>query len=163
MHYLAAREWGEAARVLSAGTHAETGMDVPAPMRRSAAAAGLHIPRHRPTQLDEALITRSDLVLVATESHARWIEAELGHRPAHVFGLKQAVELAARAPRPEGDSPAARISSAAGVLAAEHAREPAPLRSLDDPYSRDQQTFDRVYGEIADAIDQLTAWADLGS
>jgi protein-tyrosine-phosphatase len=163
MHFLAAREWGDAARVSSAGTYAEIGMDVPAPMRRSAAASGLAIPRHRPTQLDEGLITRSDLVLVATESHRRWIEQELGGVPAQVFGLKQAAELASRAPGPSGDSPAQRLVNAAATLHQESLRTHAPLRSLDDPWSRDQATYDRVYGEIAEAIAVISAWAGLGT
>jgi protein-tyrosine-phosphatase len=161
MHYLAAHEWGAAADVASAGTHAEVGMDAANEMRRSAAAAGLTIPSHRPSQLDEAMITRANLVLVATESHAKWIEAELGHRPVHVFGLKQAAELASRAPRPPGDSTAARLTGAAAILAAENSRVAAPLRSLDDPWSLDQGTYNRVYGEIADAVAQLTQWAQL--
>ena len=158
MHYLAARDWGDDAEVQSAGTYAENGVDVPAPMRRSAAAAGLTIPRHRPTQLDEALIARSDLVLVATESHLRWIADELGEAPSHVFGLKQAGELASRAPRPEGETATIRLAHAAATLRAENDREPAPLRSLDDPWSLDQATYDRVYGEIADALAQLSSW-----
>ncbi|WP_062212898.1 arsenate reductase/protein-tyrosine-phosphatase family protein [Demequina oxidasica] len=161
MHYLAARNWAEAAEVSSAGTYAEIGMDVPSPMRRSASAAGLAIPRHQPTQLDEGLIARADLVLVATESHRRWIEGEFGTVPDHVFGLKQAAELASRAPAPHGETASARLANAAAVLRAEHNRERAPLRSLDDPWSRDQATYDRVYGEIADALAEIAAWARL--
>ncbi|WP_160295410.1 arsenate-mycothiol transferase ArsC [Demequina aurantiaca] len=161
MHYLAARDWGEAAQVSSAGTYAEIGMDVPPPMRRSASAAGLTIPRHRPTQLDEGLIARANLVLVATESHRRWIEDELGTVPDHVFGLKQVAELASRAPAPDGETAGARLTNAAAVLRAEHDREGAPLRSLDDPWSRDQVTYDRVYGEIADALAEIATWARL--
>lgn len=163
MHYLAARDWADAAAVSSAGTFAEVGMDVPAPMRRSASAAGLTIARHRPTQLTEALIARADLVLVATESHRRWIADELGGVPDHVFGLKQAAELTSRAPRPEGTTAAARLANAAATLRAEQERKPAPLRSLDDPWSRDQATYDRVYGEIAAAVAELGAWGGLGT
>jgi protein-tyrosine-phosphatase len=161
MHYLAAREWADAAEVTSAGTHAETGMDATPQIRRSAAAHGLALPRHRPTQLTAGLVTRADLVLVATESHARWIAGEMGGLPGHVFGLKQAAELARRAEVPAGPSPAERLRSAAAALSAEQARESAPLRSLDDPWARDQATYDRVMGEIVEAVSALTTWADL--
>ncbi|MCB2411254.1 low molecular weight phosphotyrosine protein phosphatase, partial [Demequina sp. TTPB684] len=48
MHYLAAREWAEAADVSSAGISAEVGMDATPEIRRSATAHGLTLPRHRP-------------------------------------------------------------------------------------------------------------------
>ena len=51
MHYLAARDWVDAADVTSAGTHAEVGMDATPEMRRAAAKFDLAFPRHRPTQL----------------------------------------------------------------------------------------------------------------
>jgi len=161
MHYLAAREWAEAVEVTSAGTHAETGMDATPEVRRSAAAHGLTFPRHRPTQLTAALVARADLVLVATESHARWIASQVGGLPGHVFGLKQAAELAQRAAAPTGASAAERLRSAAAALRSEHDREPTPLRSLDDPWARDQATYDRVMGEIVEAVSALTTWADL--
>lgn len=161
MHYLAARDWASAAEVSSAGTHAETGMDATPEIRRSAAVRGLAIPRHRPTQLTAEFVARADLVLVATESHARWIAREMGGLPTHVFGLKQAAELAQRADAPAGASGAERLRNAATALRAEQDREPAPLRSLDDPWARDQATYDRVVGEIADAVSALTEWADV--
>lgn len=161
MHYLAGRDWAGAAEVTSAGTHAETGMDATDEMRRSAATYGVTFPRHRPTQLTAELVSGADLVLVATETHARWIAREAGGWPDHVFGLKQAAELASRAEAPAGRSGAERLRNAAGALRAEQEREPAPLRSLDDPWARDQGTYDRVMGEIADALDVLTKWAAL--
>src|SRR5680860_1433286 len=97
MHYLAAREWAEAAEVTSAGIAAEIGMDATPQMRRAAATYDLTFPRHRPTQLTADLVVRADLVLVATESHARWIASEVSGLPGHVFRLKQAAELAQRA------------------------------------------------------------------
>ncbi len=161
MHYLAAREWAEAADVTSAGTHAETGMDATPQMRRAAAAYDLTFPRHRPTQLTADMVARADLVLVATERHAQWIAGEMGGLPEHVFGLKQAAELAQRADAPGGASGAERLRLAAAALSAEHGREPAPLRSLDDPWARDQATYDRVMGEIVEAVSALTTWASL--
>jgi len=161
MHYLAARDWAGAAEVTSAGTHAETGMDATPEIRRSAAASGLTIPRHRPTQLTAALVSRADLVLVATESHARWIAGEMGGLPEHVFGLKQAAELALRADAPTGASGAERLRGVAAALRTEQDREPAPLRSLDDPWARDRATYDRVMDEIVDAVGTLTHWAAL--
>lgn len=159
MHYLAARDWAGAAEVSSAGTHAETGMDATSQIRRSAAARGLVIPRHRPTQLTAALVSRADLVLVATEAHARWIARDMGGLPDHVFGLKQAAELALRADAPAGKTAAERLRSVAAALRAEQEREPAPLGSLDDPWARDQDTYDRVMGEIVDAMRAITEWA----
>ncbi len=161
MHYLAAREWAEAAEVSSAGTHAETGMDATPEIRRSAAAHGLTFPRHRPTQLTAALVARADLVLVATEGHARWIASQMGELPAHVFGIKQAAELATRADTPAGATGAERLRGAAAALRAEQRREPSPLRSLDDPWARDQATYDRVMGEIVDAVAAIASWAEL--
>jgi protein-tyrosine phosphatase len=161
MHYLAAREWGDAAEVTSAGTHAETGMDATPEMRRTAATYGLTFPRHRPTQLTAGMISRSGLVLVATEGHARWIAGEMGGLPPHVFGVKQAAELASRADAPSGATPAERLLGAAEALRSAQDREPAPLRSLDDPWARDTATYDRVMGEIVDAIGTLTEWVDL--
>jgi len=161
MHYLAAREWAEAAEVTSAGIAAETGMDATPQMRRAAAAYDLTLPRHRPTQLTADMVAGADLVLVATENHARWIQQGVGNWPVHVFGLKQAAELAQRADAPAGASGAERLRVAAAVLRAEQEREPAPFRSLDDPWARDQATYDRVMGEIVDAISALTRWAEL--
>ncbi len=161
MHYLAAREWADAAEVTSAGISAETGMDATPQMRRAAAAYGLTLPRHRPTQLTARMVARADLVLVATESHARWIQREVGELPGHVFGLKQAAELAAQAETPHGADPRERLRGAIAALAAIQERDPAPLRSLDDPWSRDQATYDRVMAEIVEALSALTAWADL--
>lgn len=162
MHYLAQREWGEAAQVRSAGTYAEIGMDVPREMRLSARErAGLDIPRHRPTQLDSALLAQSDLVLVATQQHARWIVQSEGLLPDHVFGIKEAAELALRAATPDGVTPAERLVNAAAALHAERLAREAPLRSLDDPWSRPQQVYDRVMDEIGEAIDALSDWARL--
>ena len=161
MDYLAARDWAGAAEVTSAGTHAETGMDATPEIRAAAAARGLVIPRHRPTQLTAALVSRADLVLVATDAHARWIAREMGGLPEHVFGLKQAAELASRADAPGGASGAERLRAAAAALRAEQDREPAPLRSLDDPWARDRATYERVMGEIVDAVGTLTRWAAL--
>ncbi len=161
MHYLAAREWAEAADVTSAGIFAQVGMDATPQMRRAAASHGLTLPRHRPTQLTAALVERADLVLVATQAHARWIAQHLGNWPDHVFGLKQAAELASIAARPQGDSPAARLRAAAGALHSAGQPETTPLRSLDDPWGHDQVTYDRVMAEIADAVSALTDWATL--
>lgn len=162
MHYLAQREWGEAAAVSSAGTHAEVHMDATREIRTSAAAYDLTFPRHRPTQLTAAQIAQADLVLVATERHANWISRELGHLPDHVFGIRQAAELAERAAPPAGETPTERLRAAAGALAQEAERRPAPLRSLDDPWGYGQDVFDRVMAEIVDDIDAITAWARLG-
>ncbi len=160
MHYLAAREWGDAVEVRSAGTWAEIGMDATREIRRSARErAGLEMPRHRPTQLDSELIGWADLVLVATSQHARWISQSEGLLPDHVFGIKEAVDLSERAPTPPGDTPAERLVAAASSLHAERLRQEVPLRSLDDPWSHPQEVFDRVMDEIVDAIDALGAWA----
>lgn len=161
MHYYARDRWGSAAEVSSAGIYAEVGLDVPQPMRAAAVRHGLTIPRHRPTQLDYGILSRADLVLVATQQHARWIEHEWGGRPPHMFGLKEAVELSSRADAPVGASPESRLEALAGTL--DHARQvdPAPLRSLDDPWGRSQDTFDRVMDEIVDDLDVLTQWAGL--
>jgi len=163
MHYLAQREWGDAADVTSAGIYAEIGMDVPQPMRRAAQQHGLAIPRHRPTQLDRAILSRADLVLVATQQHARWIGQEWGGVAEHSFGIKEAAELAQRADAPAGSSAAERLTNAAAALHAARLEDPAPLRSLDDPWARDQATYDRVMGEIAEDLAVLTAWAGLAS
>jgi protein-tyrosine phosphatase len=163
MHYLAAREWAQSATVASAGTAAEVTMDATPQIRQSAAAYAVTMPRHQPRQLTAAMIADADLVLVATERHARWIAGELGGLPGHVFGLKQAAELAQRAVAPAGATGAERLRSAAAALSAEQEREPAPLRSLDDPWARDQATYDRVMAEIVDAVSALTTWADLAS
>lgn len=162
MHYLAQREWGDAAEVTSAGTYAEVGLDATREMRRSAATAGLTIPRHSPAQLTSEAIERADLVLVATASHADWIRNELGDLPDHVFGIRQAAELAGRATPPEGDTPAERLRNAASALAAAQAEGPAPLRSLDDPWGLSQATFDRVMAEITEDLAAITRWARLG-
>ncbi|WP_084101839.1 low molecular weight phosphatase family protein [Demequina sp. NBRC 110051] len=162
MHYLAKREWGDAAEVTSAGIYAEIGMDVPQPMRRAAERHGLAIPRHRPTQLDRAILTQADLVLVATAQHARWAEREWGERVPHVFGIKEAAELARRAERPAGDTATERLANAAAALDAARQAVPAPLRSLDDPWSLDQATYDRVMDEIVDDLVAITEWAGLG-
>lgn len=160
MHYLAQRDWGDAAEVRSAGTWAETGMDATREIRKSARErAGLEMPRHRPTQLDSDLLGWADLVLVATSQHTRWISQNEGLLPDHVFAIKEAVELAERAPSPEGETPEERLVNAAAALHAERLREEAPLRSLDDPWSHPQAVFDRVMDEIVEAIDALGAWA----
>ncbi|MCB2411867.1 hypothetical protein LGT39_03250, partial [Demequina sp. TTPB684] len=145
----------------SAGISAEVGMDATPEIRRSATAHGLTLPRHRPTQLTAALVHEADLVLVATEAHARWIEREVGSRPPHMFGLKQAAELSAIAQRPQGNTPAERLRTAAGALHIAGQQETTPLRSLDDPWGLDQATYDRVMTEIADALSALTEWASL--
>ncbi len=161
MHYLAAREWGEAAEVTSAGIAAEIGMDATPQMRRAASAYDLTFPRHRPTQLTAGMVARADLVLVATENHARWIKQEMGELPDHVFGLKQAAELSAHARKPSGETPSERLRATAKMLRLAAQQEATPLRSLDDPWSRDQDTYDRVMQEIVDAVSVLTSWADV--
>lgn len=163
MQCYAAREWGEAAEVLSAGTWAEVGHDATPQMRRTARRYGLDFPRHRPIQLSDAAIAEADLVLLATDQHATWIQRRLGELPRHAFGIRQAAELALRAPRPPGDTAAERLRNAAAALAAEQDRSPVPLRSLDDPWGTDESTHDRVMDEITADIDVLTAWAGLGA
>ncbi len=161
MHYLAQRDWAEAAQVSSAGTHAELGMDATPEIRRAAGAFGLSFPRHRPAQLTADMVEVADLVLVATDAHAAWIEREVGHLPRHVFGLKQAAELSRRTDAPVGDTASDRLRAAAEALYAGQQRDPAPLRSLDDPWGHDQETFDRVMAEIVDSIGNIGEWASL--
>lgn len=163
MHYLAKREWGDAAKVSSAGIYAENSMDVPSPMRSAASHHDLTIPPHSSTQLDRALLARADLVLVATSQHARWIENEWGEPASHSFGIKEAAELSSRTPPPAGATPRERLVNMASTLDAARRLDPAPLRSLDDPWSRDQATYDRVMNEIADDIAVLTRWAGLAA
>lgn len=162
MHYYAAHVWGDAADVSSAGTWAEVGLDATPQMRRTAQRYGLTFPRHRPTQLDSGLVARADLVLVATQQHATWIDKREGGIPDHVFGIRQAAELALTAEPPLGGTPAERLRNASAALAMEHQRQPVPLRSLDDPWGRDQATHDRVMDEIVADLDVLTRWARLG-
>ncbi|WP_159448726.1 hypothetical protein [Demequina sp. NBRC 110053] len=161
MHYLAQRDWGDAAEVTSAGIYAEIGMDATQEMRRSARRHGLTIPRHRPTQLDRAILSQADLVLVATQQHLTWIEREWGSLAPHVFGIKEAAELTQRADAPAGDSPRERLTNAAASLHAARVAHPAPVRSLDDPWSLDEATYDRVMGEIVEDLEALTDWAEL--
>ena len=162
MHYLAQQEWGDAATVTSAGIHAEIGMDVPSPMRTAAERHGLHVPRHRPTQLDRAILERADLVLVATQQHATWARQEWGgDGPAHLFGIKEAAELSKRAHAPHGESPRERLLHAADALHTERLERPVALRSLDDPWSRDQATFNRVMDEIVADLAAISDWAGL--
>jgi protein-tyrosine-phosphatase len=163
MHYYAQRAWGDAAHVASAGTWAEIGMDATREIRRAAEAHGLAFPRHSPTQLDDQNLFHADLVLIATHHHESWISRRLGVVPDHVWGIRQAAALAQRATPPAGDTAAERLRNVAAALKTENDREPEPLRSLDDPYGRDQATFDRVMAEIAADIDALTAWARLDS
>jgi len=159
MQYFAQRAWGDAAEVSSAGTWAEIGFDATPELRRAASEYGLVIPRHRPTQLDDAAVKQSDLVLVASQEHADWITRRLGYAPPHVFGLLQAAELAERAVRPVGETHAQRLGAAASALAMEHQARPAPLRTLDDPWAQSDAVYERVVGEIVRAIDALTEWA----
>lgn len=161
MHYWAAEQWGDAAEVTSAGIHAEIGMDATAPMRAAASRHGLTLPRHRPTQLDRGILARADLVLVATSQHARWIEHEWGGVAEHVFGIKEAAELAARAPRPLGATPRERLVNAAAALHQSRLADPAPLRSLDDPWGLDQATHDRVMDEVIESLGRIGEWAGL--
>lgn len=161
MHYLAQAEWGEAAEVSSAGIYAEMGMDVPMPMRVAARRHSIDIPRHRPTQLDRRIIESADLVLVATQQHATWIDREVNGAPPHSFGLKEAQNLTEWATPPMGASPRERLINAAPALHAARQERPVPLRSLDDPYTLDQETYDRVMDEITQSIMAITAWARL--
>lgn len=161
MHYLAQREWGDAAEVTSTGIFAEIGMDVPAPMRAAAKRHGLDIPRHRPTQLNREILTQADLVLVATSRHAQWAEEEWGDQVPHMFGIKEAAQLARRADAPLGSTPRERLTNAATALHQARLEDPAPLRSLDDPYGLDQATYERVMDEIADDLAVLTDWLRL--
>ena len=85
----------------------------------------------------------------------------MGGLPGHVFGIKQAAELAQRADAPAGATGAERLRRAATALRAEQELNPAPLRSLDDPWARDRATYDRVMGEIVDAMGALTKWVAL--
>lgn len=161
MHYLAQREWGEVAEVTSSGIFAEIGMDVPGPMRVAARRHGLDIPRHRPTQLSREILGRADLVLVATSRHARWAEDEWGEPVTHMFGIKEAAELSERAQPPLGSTPRERLINAATALHQARLEQPAPLRSLDDPYGLDQATYDRVMDEIVEDLAALTDWLRL--
>lgn len=161
MHYLAQREWGGVAEVTSSGIFAEVGMDVPAPMRAAAKRHGLDIPRHRPTQLNREILGQADLVLVATSQHAQWAEHEWGETVPHMFGIKEAAELAGRADAPLGSTPRERLTNAAAALHQARLDEPAPLRSLDDPYGLDQATYERVMDEIVDDVAALTNWLQL--
>ena len=135
-------------------------MDATPELRRAALDYGLVIPRHRPTQLDDAAIARADLVLVASQQHADWITRRMGNAPSHVFGLLQAAELAERAVRTVGATAAQRLVAAASALAMEHQARPAPLRTLDDPWAQSDAVYERVVAEIVGAIDTLTEWAD---
>lgn len=161
MHYLAQREWGEAAEVTSSGIFAEVGMDVPRPMRAAAERHGLDIPRHRPTQLSREILGRADLVLVATDRHARWASDEWGGQVPHMFGIKEAAALASRADAPLGSTPRERLTNASVSLHQARLDEPAPLRSLDDPYGLDTATYERVMDEIVDDLAVLTDWLRL--
>lgn len=98
MHYLAAREWSGAAEVTSAGSDAQVGIDAMPQIRHAARAYDLTFPRHRATQLTASMVARADLVLVATENHARWIEREMGEIVDSLSTLTAWVGLAHREP-----------------------------------------------------------------
>ncbi|WP_062071763.1 arsenate-mycothiol transferase ArsC [Demequina sediminicola] len=161
MEYVAQNLWGPSAEVTSAGIYAEIGMEVPLPMLNAAVRHGITIGHHRPAQLDYATLAESDLVLVATQQHARWAEREWGERAPHVFGLKEAVALSRQADAPVGATPQTRLESTAFTLDAVRLDAPVPLESLDDPYGGDQDMFDRVMDEIVDDLEELTAWGGL--
>ena len=55
----------------------------------------------------------------------------------------------------------ARLRAAAKTLLAEHRRQEAPLRSLDDPWGHSQAVYERVMAEIVADLGTITAWAEL--
>lgn len=162
MELYLARAWGTVARVRSAGTHGQENIDwglgVPDDSAAAMRARGLDPAGHRPTQLTAEALTAADLVLVATDRHARWARGQLGGAGEHVFLLHEAAELAGWAERPAADSLAGRIAGAAEALAAARRERPAERRDIRDPWSMGPRVNREVVDEIAAACDTLIDW-----
>jgi protein-tyrosine-phosphatase len=158
MEFYLERAWGDDAVVSSGGTMAATGWHIPAPMRAAEEAAGLTVPEHEPAQLDVAIIESHDLVLVASRSHAEWIERHVGAVPPNTFLLTEAAALATVARRPAGNLRADRIRTAASLLSAARSLDDGSHPDIDDPYLHGDEAYVRAMDEIAANLDVLIAW-----
>jgi protein-tyrosine phosphatase len=153
-----ARAWVDAATVTSAGTMAAAGWHSPAPMLAVMKSVGLDGSKHVARQLEMADVESSDLVLVATHLHLAWIARHFGAAPPNTFVLTEAAELTKRARRPAGNDRIDRIRTAAALLDAARAEQPAEYQDVHDPYGHGDDAYHHAMDIIVGACTSIVEW-----
>ncbi|SEQ58219.1 arsenate reductase/protein-tyrosine-phosphatase family protein [Microlunatus flavus] len=157
---LLARALGPGVDVGSAGTRAVVGAPVAEPMEALLAARGLSSGDFRARQLVPAHVRDADVVLTMTARQRSKVAALVPAVVRRVFTLRELARLldgAGADALPEAGV-GERLEAALPVATARRAFVRDPRQDdIADPYGRDQQAYERAFGEVADAVDRLAA------
>ena len=154
-----AKVWKEDARVISAGTYAMEGWEVPEAAQEVMASEGLDASQHEPVQLTVEMIEKANLVLVASSDHRAWIAQQMGTVPPHVFLLTEAAALTVFALRPPALDRGERIRRAADALNAARAQlSDVHQQNILDPTGLSIAAHEKALKLCTSSLDAITAW-----
>lgn len=146
-------------RVISAGTQAPRDMEIAPQMLALLAGRGIDASDHTSRWLRAADVASSALVLGMERDHRGQAVALFPQALRRSFTLLGFAAIAQRLP-PEELGRIANLGTAAERLGAlveiaPRYRQLAGAEDIDDPIGRDQATYDRVFGEIEDAVSAI--------
>jgi protein-tyrosine phosphatase len=148
---------GSSVQVSSAGTFGVVGAPIAEPMAHRLRSANVTADSFAARRLLASMARSADLVLTLTKVHRSEV-VELS--PAVVRRSFTLLEFARLLEDlgPDGfptGTPALRLQAAVPLLAAR--RSPSPSDDVDDPIGRPDVVYERVFGEITQAVDRIAA------
>lgn len=155
---LLAARLGPSVEVGSAGTFGVVGAPISEPMARRLRAADVSADLFAARRLRAPTANSADLVLALTKAHrSETVELSpaLVRRTFTLLEFARLLEAMGPHELPVGTS-AVRLRAAVPLLAAR--RSPSPTSDdIDDPIGRPETVYERVFGEITQAVDRITA------
>jgi protein-tyrosine phosphatase len=144
--------------VSSAGTAAMVGYPISPLMADRLVGLGVPVDGFAARQLTPDLIRQADLVLTMEKQQRRWVVDRVPEAVRKVFTLRELAHVAdVVGPLSPGLTTAQRLTSLAEVvpqlrLRADVARKITHHLTVQDPYGRDDGTYDKALGQIGDAV-----------
>jgi len=155
---LLAARLGPSVEVGSAGTFGVVGAPISEPMARRLRAATVGADLFAARRLRAPIANAADLVLALTKAHRSEIvelSPALVRRTFTLLEFARLLEVMGPHELPVG-TPAVRLRAAVPILATR--RSPSPTSDdIDDPIGRSEAVYERVFGEIAQAVDRVAA------
>ncbi len=159
MEFYLKREWGDDAELVSAGTYAMVGWQIPDPMMEVLEAEHLDGTEHDPAQLDAGAINAATLILVAGVEQRNWIVKLSPEAQPKAFLLTEAAALSQVVPHPKQGNRAERIAAAARLLhEARGALAGHKHEDILDPYGLSAEHHRQSMAQMRVALDQVVEW-----
>lgn len=159
---LLAARLADMASVSSAGTGAVVGAPIHPPMAALLEEAGLSVDGFAARQINEGLITRSDLVLTLTNDHRAEVlrTSPLALRRAFPLLELAAIVTSPGFPTLTGETRAARLRELVKAASTYRSLAATAERDIPDPYRRGDQAYRHAWTLIQRATDQVIAVLD---